>query len=340
MESTLSTNVARLMTRLAGLDASSVIVLNPGMPLAPGVTIAADASPGAPPNRYTYSGTYDGNGDGLGETTLNGRVTYANDPTDFSVGFTAAQGDAHIDADILGLLHVYRGDVTYTLGMEEHRVHGGGTFTNPMTGSTTTMTVDAGQPMGVKIADGSAGARPNACAHSLSGTAQVSVAGPAGTLASAWRFAYDRSTVTVTNATYTDKSGKSTSLPNREVDVGCGAGGSINDWSGRFRIRWACLPQEFGEFETTISVKNATTVTMVDDGDTLAESYDASVLGSSPRAIRGFFIDGTTGARYREDFNWTLNPDGNGFAQISRYVYIEGAQAGQGGICAARATRL
>ena len=145
---------------------------------------------------------------------------------------------------------------------------------------------------------------------------------------------------TGTGATYTDSAGRSTALPDSEVDLGCSSGASINDWSGRFRAWWACLPQEFGEFQTTITVKNANTVSMIDDGDTAAEAYEASLIGSSPRAIRGFFIDGPTGSRYREDFNWTLNLDGSGFSQTSRYVYIEGSQQGRGGICAARATRI
>ena len=101
----------------------------------------------------------------------------------------------------------------------------------------------------------------------------------------------------------------------------------------------ACLPKPASS-STTITVKNSTTVSMIDDGDTAADAYDAAVIGTSPRAIRGFFIDGPMGARYREDFNWTLNIDGSGFSQTSRYVYIEGTQVGRGGICVARATRL
>ena len=64
------------------------------------------------------------------------------------------------------------------------------------------------------------------------------------------------------------------------------------------------------------------------------------MIGSSPRAIRGFFNGGPAGSRYREDFNWTLNLDSGGFSQSSRYVYFEGAQTGRGGLCMARATRI
>jgi hypothetical protein len=173
------------------------------------------------------------------------------------------------------------------------------------------------------------------------GPAQVSIAGAGGTLSSLWRFAYDSSSVAVSGASYTDTSGRVTPLPDAQVDLACGnTAATINDWNGRYRIRRACLPQEFGEFNTTITVKNATTLSMIDDGDTPADAYEASLIGSSARAIRGFFIDGPARSRYREDFNWTLNLDGSGFSQSSRYVYFEGTQTGRGGICAARATRI
>jgi YD repeat-containing protein len=332
--------MARSVARLASLEAGVVIVMNPGSPLAPGMTVAPDPSASAP-NSFTFSGTYDGNGNGQAETTLDGRVTYVNDPTDFSLGFNGATGTVGVGIDILGgLMHVYRGNMAYTMGMAEHRFSGGGTFTNPMTGTTTTMTVNPAQPVSIKVADGTANARSNACAHSMNGQAQFSVAGPTGALASLWRFAYDSTTVAVTGASFTNTAGQTTVLPDSQVDLGCSPGGSINDWAGRFRIQWSCLPRETGEFNTTITVKNSTTLTMIDDGDTPAEAYEASLIGASPRTIRGFFIDGPMGNRFREDFNWTLSFDGNGFSQTSRYVYFEGLLTGRGGICSARATRL
>jgi hypothetical protein len=170
---------------------------------------------------------------------------------------------------------------------------------------------------------------------------QLRVAGSQGTLASEWRFARESTSVAVTGASFTKPSGESTAIPDTSLELGCaGSGNGINDWAGHFRIRWACLPRETGEFTTTITVKNSTTVSMVDDDDTSIDSYDAALIGTSPRAIRGYFIDGPVGARYREDFNWTLNIDGNGFSQTSRYVYIEGTQQGLGGMCVARATRI
>jgi hypothetical protein len=340
MMSTLSGDMTRSMTRIANLEAGSVLVFNAGSALSPNVTATLDMSAGAPPNTFIHGGTYDGNGNGQNETTVNVRTTFVNNPTDFIAGFNGAQGTAAVDINILGLMHVYHGDLAFMLGMNEHRVSGSGTFNNPLSGVTTTMNISTADPLTMKLADGSANARPNACAHSFNGPIQLSVAGPAGTLASQWRFAYNSTSVAVTGSTFTAPGGQPTALPDASLDLGCAGNNSINDWNGRFRIRWACLPAETGEFNTTIAVKNATTVTMIDDGDTAAEAYDASLIGASARAIRGFFIDGPVGSRYREDFNWTLNLDGSGFSQTSRYVYFEGAQAGRGGICVARATRI
>jgi hypothetical protein len=223
-------------------------------------------------------------------------------------------------------MHVYHGNIAFDLGMSEHRVSGTGTFSNPVSGTTTTMTASASDPLTMKLADGTANARANACAHSFHGAVQLSVAGSDGTLASQWRFASDSSTVAVTGATFTTPGGQSTAIPDTSVDLGCDGANNINDWVGRYQIRWACLPAEFGEFTTRITVKNSTTVSMLDDEDTPDEAYEATVIGTSARAIRGFFIDGPDGGRYREDFNWTLNPNGSGFSQTSRYRYIEGTQ--------------
>lgn len=340
MAARLTTDMGRSVTRLGALEAGALFAMSPGSPLAPNMAVAPDASSGSPPNTFTFKGAFDGNANGQDETTLDGRVTFAADPTDFFAGFTSAQGSAAVDVNILGLMHVYDGDIAFTIGMAEHRMSGGGAFTNPLTGVTTSMTVNPAAPLTVKLADGSANARANACAHSLNGSAQVNAVGSAGTLASTWRFAYDSSTVAISGVTFTDSAGRSTPLPDSQLDLGCAGTNSIDDWNGRFRVQWACVPFESGEFNTTISVKNATTLSMLDDGATAADVYEASVIGSSPRAIRGFFNGGPVGSRYREDFNWTLNLDSGGFSQSSRYVYFEGAQAGRGGLCAARATRI
>jgi hypothetical protein len=48
--------------------------------MAQGVTVQPDPTPGAPPHSITFSGPYDGNGDGIDETTMSGRVTFNGDP--------------------------------------------------------------------------------------------------------------------------------------------------------------------------------------------------------------------------------------------------------------------
>jgi hypothetical protein len=340
MMTTLTSDMTLGLTLLGGLEGGAVVTMTGGSPLAPNITATADNGAGVPPNTFTYRGTYDGNGNGQDETTLDLRTTFVNSPTDFIAGFTGGQTAGTVDINILGVMHVYHGDIALTLGMAQHQLSGSGTFNNPLSGTTTSMSVSASDPLTIKLADGSATAQPNACAHSFNGPVQVSVAGPAGTLASQWRFASSSTTVQVTGATFTPPGGTATPLPDAAVDLGCTGNNSLSDWNGRFRIQWACLPAEWGEFNTTIAVKNATTVTMIDDGDTAADAYDAAMIGTSARAIRGFFISGPMGSRYREDFNWTLNRDGSGFTQTSRYVYFEGGQSGTGGICAARATRI
>ena len=340
MMTALTADMTRGLTRMAMLETGAVLIMNPGSTLSPNVTSAPDFSAGAPPNTVIYGGKYDGNADGSDETTVNWRVTFVNDPNDLFNGFNGGQGGGTIDINILSLMHVYHGNIAFNLGMSEHRVSGTGTFSNPVSGTTTTMTASASDPLTMQLADGSANARANACAHSFHGAVQLSVAGSDGTLASQWRFARDSSTVAVTGATFTTPAGQSTAIPDTSVDLGCDGSNNINDWVGRYQIRWACLPAEFGEFTTRITVKNLTTVSMLDDEDTPDEAYEATVIGSSARAIRGFFIGGPDFARYREDFNWTLNPNGSGFSQTSRYHYIEGTQVGLGGICVARATRI
>jgi len=340
MMTALTRDMTRSLTRLGMLETGTVLVMNPGSTLSPNITGTPDTSAGAPPNTVMYGGTYDGNADGSDETTVDLHVTFANDPNDLFSGFGGGQGGGTVDINILSLMHVYHGNLTFKLGMSEHEVSGTGTFVNPVSGTTTTMAAGASDPFRIRLADGTASKRANACAHSLDGALQLSVAGSDGTLASQWNFARESSTVAVTGATFTTPSGQSTAIPDTSLDLGCAGTNSINEWVGHYQIRWACLPAETGEFATRITVKNATTVTMIDDGDTAADAYDAAVIGTSVRAIRGFFIDGPVGARYREDFNWTLNIDGSGFSQSSRYVYFEGSQQGLGGICVARAKRI
>lgn len=337
----LTRGLTRSLTKLGMVETGTVLVMNAGSGLSANATATPDGSAGAQPNTFIYGGTYDGNADGSDETTVGLHVTFYEDPSDLFNGFSGGQGGGTVDIDILSLMHVYHADLAFTLGMSEHTVSGSGTFTDPVSRTTTTMMVSASAPLEIRLADDTPDRRPNACAHSLDGALQLRVTGSQGTLASEWHFARESTSVAVTGASFTKASGESTAIPDTSLELGCaGNGNSINDWAGHFRIRWACLPRETGEFTTTITVKNSTTVSMVDEDDTAIDSYDASLIGTSPRAIRGYFIDGPVGARYREDFNWTLNIDGSGFSQSSRYVYIEGSQQGLGGMCVARAVRI
>ena len=172
MMTALTRDMTRSMTRIGMLETGAVLVMNAGSTLSPNVTAAPDTSAGAPPNTFTYQGSYDGNASGGDETTLDLRVTFVNDPSDFT-GFNGGQGTGTVDINILSLMHVYHGNIAFTLGMSEHRVSGTGTFANPMTGSTTTMTVSASDPLAMRLADGTTTARPNACAHSFHGPVQL-----------------------------------------------------------------------------------------------------------------------------------------------------------------------
>ena len=120
------------------------------------------------------------------------------------------------------------------------------------------------------------------------------------------------------------------------------AGSGIADWVGVYQLVWGCLPYEHGSDPLVLTMKDATTVT-IDDADPPGSGngniYEASIVGSSPRSLRGFFVAGPIGSRYREDFVWTLSPDRQRFFQTSRYVYQDGPNLGSGGNCFGRAER-
>jgi hypothetical protein len=84
---------------------------------------------------------------------------------------------------------------------------------------------------------------------------------------------------------------------------------------------------------------NTVTITDEDPRGAPPSTYTATTIGSNPHAIRGFFVAGPAGSRYREDFNWTMRRSLSGFAQSSSYAFIEGPQQGRGGLCVASAPR-
>ena len=202
------------------------------------------------------------------------------------------------------------------------------------------MTIDAAKPLRIVPA---AGETANGCGYVIEGDMQLSVTGPQGSYGATYRFTAAKPTVTVDSATYTDAAGTVTPLPPTETDLRCNeAAATIEAWVGNYNQIWGCLPFEWGTGHFALTVKDATTITINDEdppGSGEGNIYEATVVGGSPRSLRGFFFDGPPGFRYREDFNWTLAPDGKRFVQVSRYVYQDGPFAGSGGNCMAIGTR-
>lgn len=332
LDAQMKTGMTKNVMLLSGIESSLVSIFNPGTPMAQNVVVL----PGAAPHSVTFSGPYDGNGDGFNETTLSGSATFRSDP---SIDWTGMDGQATIDVSIPLVGHLYHGDVVFSVTSSERRISGSGTFNNPLTGNTTTLTVPTGAPLVIKP---STGAVSNACGYSIDGQAQIAVAGSAGTLRSTWIFSPSNASVAINAASFTDANGQVTPIGNSSVDLRCGASGRIEDWVATFDQQWACLPRESGSATLQISARDANSVTIRDEdppGSGNVDTYVANIVGASPHAVRGFFIGGIAGNTYREDFTWTLGKNASGFSQVSTYVYREGLKAGKGGICVASARR-
>lgn len=340
MDSTLTSDTDKLTSQVAKFDGILVGIFSPGTPLAPGVVLSPDPSPGAPPHSFTFSGPYDSNGDGMNDTTISGQATFNTDPSDFA--WSSVTGQAVVDVDIPIVGQLFHADVNFSITSTERRLSGSGTFTNVFTGNITTMTVAAARPLVVKPATGAAGAVSNACSYSLNGQMFLEVIGSSGTLTSTWNFSSNNTGVAVNNKTFTDSSGQTTLLPDATVFMPCGASGTINDWVGTYDQHWACLPLEFGQATITISVTGPNTVEIMDSDPpgSLPVTYTATTIGGNPHALHGSFISGPAGFRYREDFYWTMRKGLPGFRQSSSYVFFEGPNTGKGGLCVASAPRL
>ena len=326
-----------LLPRIARYEGFLTSILNPGTPLAQGVALAPDMSPGAPPFSFTFTGPYDGNEDGFNESTLSGSATFGSDP---DADWSSVSGQSTADVDIPVLGHLYHSDLTYSITSAQRQISGTGTFADPMTGNTSTMTVAAGAPLVLKPATGAPGAVSNACGYSLEGQMGLAVTGPTGTLNSTWNFSSASPSVQVSNASFVSPSGEMTALPDATIDTPCGVAGSINDWVGTYTENWACLPRESGQATITIVVTGADTVQITDEdppGSGNIDVYTAQTIGGDPHSLRGFFNGGPAGSQYREDFNWTLRTSLSGFAQFSSYKYFEGPKIDKGGICVASA---
>jgi hypothetical protein len=337
MQAQIGTGMKKSLVRITASEAALMFILDPGTPLTPNMAVAPDVSPGVPPFSVTFGGNLDGSFDEPSQMAITGKATYASDPS--SLPFNGASGQLAIDVTLLGVLKVYHADIVFSVGASERRLSGSGVLTNPLDGNTTTVTVDAAHPLVLVPATG---ATANACGYVIDGDVRVVAVGPLGTYASTWHFDPTRVTVGVDTATHTDSAGTVTQMPAIDVDLRCNTGSGIADWVGVYQQVWGCLPYEQGSARLALTMKDATTVAINDEdppGSGNGNIYEASIVGGSARSLRGFFVAGPVGLRYREDFVWTLSPDGKRFFQSSRYVYQEGPNQGSGGNCFARAVR-
>lgn len=338
-QTTVKTQMTKFTPFMAGAESSLLLMLNPGAGQTPGVTVQADTSPGAPPHAFLLSGTYDGNADGTAETTVSGRVTYGGDPA--SLQWSPASGHVDLDVHIPVGGHVYASSLDFRITMTDVQLSGSGSFTNPVSGETTSITLPAGTPLVVKAVNAQNGAAGNACGYNLSGTVPVQMTGPTGTYKSNWVFSSGSTSVDVQQATFTDPSGKQTALADSTTTLTCGETGSLRDWEAVYDQHWVCLPLEYGNARITITASGTTALTIDDEdppGSGDIATYSAASVGASLHAVKGFFDGGPAGNHYREHFTWSLDKDGN-FSDRSTYTYTEGANTGLGGICAARALR-
>ncbi len=335
LESYEKAGIRVVIPRLGGFEGRLPFLLNPASAGAGGIVFQPDVAP----HTYTFSIPLDGDGDGTPEITIGGSAAFNGDPALAGIGF-----GGHLDftMGIPGGLGAFAGSMDFQLTAAGREISGSGVFTEMVTGNTTTVSVDPGQPLLMKAATGAGNSVANACAYSLNGNAQVEVTGPNGTLASLWSFLFTRATASVTAVRYTDPDGAATTLPSSNVTIPCGANGVLSDWAGVFLQDWACLPPEFGQATLTLAVAGGNTIDILDEDPPASgdlATYQAAGVPGNPHVLRGFFIGGAPGSTYREDFSWTLSAGGDRFSQISYYVFLEGPSQGSGGLCAGQAVR-
>jgi hypothetical protein len=336
----LKAQMLRFMPLAANAQSGFIFILNPDAALTPGVTFVPDPQPGAPANSYAFDGTYDGNDDGVSETSLSGKVTFGGDPS--ALDWSPVTGQVTMDVDIPVVGHVYHATLAFTATATDVRISGSGTFTNPMTGETTTIDIPVGAPVVVKAVSGATSVVANACGYNLGGSVPIQLTGPTGTLNATWLFSPNSASVAVQRVSFRDPAGQSTAMPDSTVALTCGSGGTIDDWVAVYDQHWACLPSEYGRAQLTLAATGAQTLSITDEdppGSGDRNTYAATLLDSSPHAAKGYFDSGPFGNRYREYFTWTLGKDG-GFTQWSHYAYTDGTHSGSGGICAAIAKRM
>ena len=141
MDTKLKSGMVNFVPWVANHESSLLFVMNPGTPMAQGVTVAPDPTPGAPPNSITFDGPYDSNGDGQNETTMTGRATFTSDPDS---SWDGMNGQAAVDVNIPIVGNVYHADIAFSITSDDRRLSGSGTFTAPLTGNKTTVSAAAG----------------------------------------------------------------------------------------------------------------------------------------------------------------------------------------------------
>jgi hypothetical protein len=302
----------------ARLGAQTFLV--PSAAAAQGIQVAPDTSPGAPPNSWTFTIPLDTDGDPFIEAVATGTVQLNGDLFTFGPGFG---GTVAATVDIFGGEKTLLVNAEFEALAEGFQVSGTASLTDTLTGITTGLTISGSSPLAVKLATGDPGAQPNVCLGSASGEADVESHGPGGDSYSAhWTFSFNSRNIQVSDAHYTDPVGMETPISDSSFALPCDTN-SISQWAGTYDFHWFCNPQEEDTSTLVITVTGPNRIHVVDG----SLEYDATAVPGHPEVMRGFFFDNG----YREDFDWTLAPDGLSFTQSSTYVFQPPLTGG--GVC-------
>ena len=206
MDAAIKSQIAGLGPAISQIESNFVFIMNPGVSMAQGLALLPDTTPGAAPQQLyiQWSLRWQRRWSTRAQRFPAGRV-FGSDPAS---GWTNVSGDATLDISLPLLGEVYHGNLVYFASAEETRLSGTGTASMPLAGITGTVTVASGSPLIVKTATGAPGAVSNACGYSLSGSVQVEVQGPTGTMRSTWVFSPNKSSADVQGASFADSSGK------------------------------------------------------------------------------------------------------------------------------------